>query len=290
MSAAPANSAANTATSAAALHAALAGIFPGDRLLIQPGQLVPYEFDGLTAYHARPAAVVIADLAGGCDRGGQDLPSRCRCHSWRAAAAPACRAARCRCRTAWSSPSTGSTVSCKLDPAQRVAVVEPGVINLDVSKAAAPYGLYYAPDPSSQQICTIGGNIAFNSGGAHCLKYGMTSNHVLGVKAVLADGEVVQLGGDSLESVGPDLLGLFVGSEGLFGVGLEITLRLLPRPERYRNGAGRLPQPGGGRRRGGAGGGLRPAAGGDGDHGPAGHPGGRGGGSCRTTRPRPRRC
>jgi glycolate oxidase len=121
----------------------------------------------------------------------------------------------------------------RLDPVQRLAVVEPGVVNLDVSKAAAPYGLYYAPDPSSQQVCTIGGNIAFNSGGAHCLKYGMTSNHVLAIKAVLADGEVVTLGGDSLEGVGPDLVGLFVGSEGLFGVALEITLRLLPKPEKF---------------------------------------------------------
>ena len=115
----------------------------------------------------------------------------------------------------------------------RTATVGPGVRNLQVSETVAHVGLFYAPDPSSQSICTIGGNVAFNSGGAHCLKYGMTSNHVLGVKAVLADGEVVTLGGDSLEGTGPDLLGLFVGSEGLFGVGLEITLRLLPRPERY---------------------------------------------------------
>jgi glycolate oxidase len=122
----------------------------------------------------------------------------------------------------------------RLDPQQRIAVVEPGVVNLDVSKAAAPFGLYYAPDPSSQLICTIGGNLAFNSGGAHCLKYGMTANHVLGIKAVLPDGEVVQMGGESLESVGPDLPGFYVGSEGLFGVALEITLRLMPRPEMYR--------------------------------------------------------
>jgi glycolate oxidase len=121
-----------------------------------------------------------------------------------------------------------------MEPEERRAVVEPGVINLDVSRAAEPYGLYYAPDPSSQSICTIGGNVAFNSGGAHCLKYGMTSNHVLGLKAVLPDGEVVTLGGDSTESVGPDLTGLFVGSEGLFGIALELTLRLLPLPESFR--------------------------------------------------------
>jgi glycolate oxidase len=108
------------------------------------------------------------------------------------------------------------------------------VINLEVSKAAAPYGLYYAPDPSSQPICTIGGNLAFNSGGAHCLKYGMTSNHVLGLKAVLPDGVVIQLGSESLENTGPDLVGMYVGSEGLFGVVLEVTLRLLPKPEAYK--------------------------------------------------------
>ena len=120
-----------------------------------------------------------------------------------------------------------------LDPEQRYAVVQPGVINLEISKAAAPHGLYYAPDPSSQQICTIGGNVAFNSGGAHCLKYGMTSNHVLGARVVLPDGEIEQLGGLSMEQVGPDLLGLFVGSEGLLGVATEVTVRLLPRPEAY---------------------------------------------------------
>ncbi|OHE80647.1 MAG: glycolate oxidase subunit GlcD, partial [Verrucomicrobia bacterium RIFCSPLOWO2_12_FULL_64_8] len=121
----------------------------------------------------------------------------------------------------------------RLDPAQRIAVVEPGVVNARVSAAAAPYGLHYAPDPSSQPVCTIGGNAAFNAGGAHCLKYGMTSNHVLDLKAVLATGEVVEFGGPSRESVGPDWTGLFVGHEGLFGIAFEFTLQLLPRPETY---------------------------------------------------------
>ena len=120
-----------------------------------------------------------------------------------------------------------------IDAAQRIAVVESGVINTRVSAAVANHGLHFAPDPSSQLICTIGGNIAFNSGGAHCLKYGMTSNHVLGLKAVLGSGEVVTLGGDSRESIGPDWTGLFVGHEGLFGVVLEATLQLLPKPECY---------------------------------------------------------
>jgi glycolate oxidase len=121
-----------------------------------------------------------------------------------------------------------------VDAAARSAVVEPGVVNLDITAAAAPYGLYYAPDPSSQSICTIGGNVAFNSGGAHCFRHGMTANHVLGMKVVLPDGTVTHLGSNGLEFVGPDLVGLFVGSEGLFGIALEITVRLMPRPEAYR--------------------------------------------------------
>ncbi|MFM9059386.1 MAG: FAD-linked oxidase C-terminal domain-containing protein, partial [Planctomycetaceae bacterium] len=118
----------------------------------------------------------------------------------------------------------------ELDPEQRLAVVEPGVVNTQVTAAAAPHGLYYAPDPSSQTICTIGGNVAFNSGGAHCLKHGMTANHVLGIEAVLASGEVVRWGGGR-ERLGPDWCGLFTGNEGLFGIALEVTLQLLPRPE-----------------------------------------------------------
>jgi glycolate oxidase len=214
------------------LLSALAQLYPPDRLLTQPGQLVPYESDGLTTYRARPAAVVIAETQ------DEVIQTVRLCHQHQV---PFVARGSGTSLSGGSLPVPDGIVIAlnrlnrvlRLDPEQRLAVVEPGVINLNVSKAAAPYGLYYAPDPSSQQICTIGGNISFNSGGAHCLKYGMTSNHVLGVKAVLADGEVIQLGGDSLECVGPDLLGLFVGSEGLFGVGLEITLRLLPRPERY---------------------------------------------------------
>src|SRR3972149_6575770 len=175
----------------------LARVYPRDRLLTRPAELAPYESDALTAFRARPAAVVIplTPVEGGVVIALNRLNRVLR-----------------------------------LDPEERLAVVEPGVINLEVSRVAAPYGLYFAPDPSSQPVCTIGGNIAFNSGGAHCLKYGMTANHVLGLKVVLADGEVVRIGGESLETVGPDLVGIFVGSEGLFGIALEITLRLLPRP------------------------------------------------------------
>ncbi len=122
----------------------------------------------------------------------------------------------------------------EVKPQDRIAVVEPGVINSDVSKAAAQFGLYYAPDPSSQLISTIGGNLGFNAGGAHCLKNGVTSSHVLAIKAVLPDGEVVHLGNQNQEFIGPDLTGVFVGSEGLTGIALEITLRLMPKPASYR--------------------------------------------------------
>ncbi|HXW00754.1 MAG TPA: FAD-binding protein, partial [Anaerolineae bacterium] len=213
--------------------AALAEIYPPSRILAQPAELAPYESDALTAFRTKPRAVVLPESAAEvietvklCHRAGVPFVARGSGTSLSGGSLPI---------------HDGLVIGLnrlnrilRLDPQERLAVVEPGVINLDVSKAAAPYGLYYAPDPSSQSICTIGGNVAFNSGGAHCLKYGMTSNHVLGIKAVLPDGEVVQFGGESLEGVGPDLIGLFVGSEGLFGVALEITLRLLPKPELYR--------------------------------------------------------
>jgi len=109
--------------------------------------------------------------------------------------------------------------------------VEPGVTNLDITKRVAPFGYYYAPDPSSQQVCSIGGNVAENSGGAHCLKYGFTVHHVLGVEAVLPSGELVHLGGSLVDTPGPDLLGLVVGSEGTLAVVTSVTVRILRRPE-----------------------------------------------------------
>ncbi|GAA3755186.1 glycolate oxidase [Spinactinospora alkalitolerans] len=115
--------------------------------------------------------------------------------------------------------------------AQR-AVVEPGVFNLDVTRAAAPHGYYYAPDPSSQQVCSVGGNIAENSGGAHCLKYGFTVNHVLGLEVVTPQGEIVELGGKAADAPGYDLIGAFIGSEGTLGIATKITVRLLRAPEK----------------------------------------------------------
>lgn len=218
---------------AKAFLAALAKIYPPKRILAQPVELAPYESDALTAFRARPRAVVLPETAAEvvetvklCHRAGLPFVARGSGTSLSGGSLPI---------------QDGLVIGLnrlnrilRIDLQERLAVVEPGVINLDVSKAAAPYQLYYTPDPSSQSVCTIGGNVAFNSGGAHCLKYGITSNHILGIKAVLPDGEVVQFGGESLESVGPDLVGLFVGSEGLFGIALEITLRLLPKPELYR--------------------------------------------------------
>jgi len=216
-----------------AFFKALSKIFPAERLLTQAVQLLAYESDALTAFRTRPTAVVIPEST-------DEVISVVRlCHQH---GIPFVARGSGTSLSGGSLPIKDGIVIAlnrlnrikRLDPEQRIAVLEPGVVNLHISQAAGPYGLYYAPDPSSQSICTIGGNVAFNSGGAHCLKYGMTSNHVLGIKAVLADGEVVEFGGESVESIGPDLVGMFVGSEGLLGVALEITVRLLPKPERFR--------------------------------------------------------
>ena len=210
----------------------LSSIFPPERLLTRHAEVAPYETDGLTAFRSRPVAVVLPDTQ------SEIIAAVQLCH---------------QCKVPFMARGSGTSLSggsvpvrdglviglnrmnrlLRYDPNQRIAVVEPGVINLQVTQAVASDNLHYAPDPSSGPVCTIGGNVAFNSGGAHCLKYGMTSNHVLGIKAVLPEGEICQMGGDSLEMVGPDLPGMFVGSEGLFGVALEITLRLLPKPETY---------------------------------------------------------
>ncbi len=213
---------------------ALQKIYPADRLLTRDVELLPYESDALTAFNAKPGAVVLPVNE-------EEIIDTVRlCHQL---ALPFVARGSGTSLSGGSLPiPEGLTIGLnrlnrikKIDPLQRIAVVEPGVINLHITEAAQPYGLYYAPDPSSQSICTIGGNIAFNSGGAHCLKYGMTSNHVLAMKVVLADGTVTRFGGESVDGVGigPDLVGLFVGSEGLFGIALEITVRLMPQPELY---------------------------------------------------------
>ena len=205
-------------------------IYPPERLLLDRAQLAAFESDALTAFAVTPAAVALAASA------DEVIRTVRLCHEMHV---PFVARGSGTSLSGGSLPVQHGIVIAlnrlnriiELDPVRRIAIVEPGVINLEVSRAARPFGLHYAPDPSSQQVCTIGGNLAFNSGGAHCLKYGMTANHVLGLTAVLPDGEVVTLGGDSLESIGPDWAGLFVGSEGLFGIAIEVTLRLLPIPE-----------------------------------------------------------
>jgi glycolate oxidase len=208
----------------------LSRLLPAGRVISQPAHLAAYESDGLTAFSAQPLAIAIPESADEvialvrfCREEGLPFVARGSGTSLSGGSLPVAQ---------------GIVITLnrlnrilRLDTEERIAVVEPGVINLQVTAAAAAHGLYYAPDPSSQSICTIGGNVAFNSGGAHCLKYGMTSDHVLGVKAVLGTGEVVTLGGASREQIGPDWTGLFVGNEGLFGVVLEVTLQLLPRAE-----------------------------------------------------------
>jgi glycolate oxidase len=200
--------------------------------LTQPAELAAYESDGLTAFHARPIGVAVPE---------SEAEVIALVRACRDEAIPFVARGSGTSLSGGSLPVAGGIVIAlnrlnrivRLDPDRRIAVVQPGVINTHVSLAAAPHGLHYAPDPSSQTICTIGGNVAFNAGGAHCLKYGMTANHVLGLRAVLATGEVVTWGGDSRERVGPDWCGLFTGNEGLFGIALEVTLQLLPKPETY---------------------------------------------------------
>ncbi len=217
---------------ASVLPASLRTIIPAERWLTQPAELAAYESDGLTAFHTRPLGVAVPESS-------DEVIALVR--ACRDAAIPFVARGSGTSLSGGSLPVAGGIVIAlnrlnrvlTLDADRRIAVVQPGAINTHVSLAAAPHGLHYAPDPSSQSICTIGGNVAFNSGGAHCLKYGMTANHVLGLRAVLATGEVVNWGGDSRERIGPDWCGLFTGNEGLFGIALEVTLQLLPKPETF---------------------------------------------------------
>ena len=211
----------------------LRGVGLGSRLLTDRAQLAAFGSDALTAFHQRAAAVVLVESA-------EEVVEVVRiCHRL---GVPFVARGSGTSLSGGSLPVEGGVVIAlnrlnrvlSVDPETRTAVVEPGVINLHVSRAAAPHGLAYAPDPSSQSVCSIGGNLAFNSGGAHCLKHGMTSNHVLGLTVVLPDGEVVELGGASTEHAGPGWTGMFCGSEGLFGIAVRATLRLVPVSETIR--------------------------------------------------------
>ncbi len=216
-----------------ALVAALGGIVGGRWVRHRPSELATYAADGLPTHESQPGLVVLpankAEVArvlrllhllqvpfvargAGTGLSGGAL-----------AGAPAVLVTLTRMNRIL-----------EIQPARRRARVEPGVINARLSEAAAAFGLHYVPDPSSQSACTIGGNVAENAGGPHCLKYGVTTNHVTALEVVLADGSTVRLGSAPGEPWGPDLVGLFVGSEGMFGIAVEITVRLEPVPRAVR--------------------------------------------------------
>jgi len=217
----------------AEIVAALKRIVPGEGVIDSEAAMRPFESDGLTAYRQLPMVVVlpettaqVAAVLGFCHREGIKVVPRGAGTSLSGGALPLgdgvllglAKFNRIR----------------EIDYDNRVAVVEPGVTNLAVSQAVEAAGFYYAPDPSSQIACTIGGNVAENSGGVHCLKYGMTTNNVLGCELVLMTGEILRLGGKHLDSGGYDLMGVVTGSEGLLGVVTEVTVRILKRPQTAR--------------------------------------------------------
>jgi glycolate oxidase len=199
-------------------------------VITEPEQLRVYECDGLTGHRAVPELVVLPGSTA-------EVQAVVRaCHEERV---PFVARGAGTGLSGGATPLAGGVVVSlarmnrilEVDLASQRVVVEPGVANLDVTNAVAGDGFFYAPDPSSQQVCTIGGNVAENSGGAHCLKHGFTVHHVTGLTLVLPDGEVVEVGGKSLDPEGPDLLGLLVGSEGTLGIVTQVTLRVVRMPE-----------------------------------------------------------
>ncbi|MBL8473532.1 MAG: FAD-binding protein [Rhodocyclaceae bacterium] len=214
----------------AALFAELARVLPADCLLIEHEDIKPYECDGLSAYRELPLAVAlpreeaqVAAVLKICRKLGVPVVARGAGTGLSAGALP---------------HKFGVILSLarfnrilKVDPAARLAVVQPGVRNLAISEAAAPFGLYYAPDPSSQIACTIGGNVAENSGGVHCLKYGLTVHNLIALRILTIDGELLELGSRAPDTPGFELLALFTGSEGLLGVVTEVTVKLTPKPQ-----------------------------------------------------------
>ncbi|PZF76625.1 FAD-binding oxidoreductase [Aestuariivirga litoralis] len=216
-----------------AIAAALRRIVPGEGVIEAPVEMRAFETDGLTAYRQMPLVVVLPETT------AQVAAVLEYAHENGIKVVP---------RGAGTSLSGGALPLAdgillgmakfnrvlEVDYANRCAVVQPGVTNLAITKAVEHKGFYYAPDPSSQIACTIGGNVAENSGGVHCLKYGLTANNVLGLEMVLVTGEVIRLGGKHLDSEGYDLLGVMTGSEGLLGVVTEVTVRILQKPETAR--------------------------------------------------------
>ena len=210
--------------------AALRRVLPDHAVLYTPEDTTPYECDGLTAYRQRPLCVALPETAEQVQRVLQ------ACH---ALGVPVVARGAGTGLSGGAMPHTdGVTLSLakfnrilSVDAYSRTAVVQCGVRNLAISEAAAPLGLYYAPDPSSQIACTIGGNVAENSGGVHCLKYGLTLHNVLKVRGFTIEGEPVEFGSDALDTPGLDLLPLVVGSEGMLAVTTEVTVKLVPKPQ-----------------------------------------------------------
>ena len=206
---------------------------PPNRVVTDIGRLRTYECDGLTGYRVVPGLVVlpesteeVATILAACHRADVPYVARGAGTGLSGGALPV---------------ADGVVVSLArmrrvldIDVANQRMTVEPGVTNADISRAVTADSLYFAPDPSSQTVCTIGGNVAENSGGAHCLKYGFTTNHVYAMTLVLPDGSITQVGGNGLDPVGPDLRGAVIGSEGTLAIVTEITVRLLRRPEAVR--------------------------------------------------------
>jgi glycolate oxidase len=209
----------------------LRDLLPADCILFEREDLVPFESDGLSVYRNTPDVVVLPENE---DQVAAILKL---CH---AEAVPVVARGAGTGLSAGALPVDGAVLLVLarlnrikgIDPLARTAVVEPGVRNLAISEAAAQYGLYYAPDPSSQIACSIGGNVAENSGGVHCLKYGLTVHNILGLRALTVDGQLLEIGGEALDAPGYDLLALLTGSEGMLAVVTEVTVKLLPRPER----------------------------------------------------------
>jgi glycolate oxidase len=213
-----------------AVCAALRAFMPAQNVLFEREDVTPYECDGLSAYRQPPMVVALPENE------SQVCEILETCHAMRVPVVA---------RGAGTGLSGGalplgngvllSLAKLKnilaIDAPARTARVQPGVRNLAISEAAAPHGLYYAPDPSSQIACSIGGNVAENSGGVHCLKYGLTVHNILKLRVATIEGEIVELGGGGLDAAGYDLMALLTGSEGLLGVVTEITVKLLPRPE-----------------------------------------------------------
>jgi glycolate oxidase len=210
---------------------ALRAILPESSVLFEREDVTPYECDGLSAYRQVPMVVALPENEAEVQRILQ------ACHTLRVPVVA--RGAGTGLSGGALPLGNGVLLSLarmmrilEIDPRARTARVQPGVRNLAISEAAAPFGLYYAPDPSSQIACTIGGNVAENSGGVHCLKYGLTVHNILKLRALSIEGEVLELGGEALDAAGYDLLALLTGSEGMLAVVTEVTVKLLPRPQR----------------------------------------------------------